>query len=417
MSPGLAAALLGSLALAPLGTWLGRRLRWLPVLLQVLAAVAVIFTALHSLPLRPVAAGLTATGLGRLLLSRLTAAILVGGWAAALLELGATRRRNPRPGGIALQLLVGVACSAALALTGLIPLAVLLASVLVAVWVRWQHLGGPSLPVRSLARQAAVVLCALLAAAAVLPAERVGAAPAVLVGVLLVGGFGGVAGLLPLSSWVGAVSRVGPAEGSLWRIWLVPLGVISLARVLATEPEHLTQVLQILLIALGMATTIFWGAAALVAPAGNRYQRVLAADVGFMCAGVAAGDALGLAGAVLLVVVHWLAGSTLAEAPVGRAQLLAWLGVSGVPPFGGFSARLLILVGASFMGPLVLGGTVLAFGLQLAAGGAGIGEALRRSTVRGPALSEALGLAAAVATLALGIFAQPVLRLAFGIRL
>ncbi len=417
MSAWTVVALLGAVAVALLCARLPTRARWLAPVLQTLVAVGIALAVLAQLPTHAVAANLAVPGLGRLALTRLTAAVLVGSWAAALLEMGSAARRQPSGAAAAVQILVGVGCSAVLALTGLLPLSLVLAAVMLVVWLRWQRLAGPVLPIRSLARQAAIVLCALLAAVALLPAQRIGAAPPALLAMLLVGGLGGVSGLLPLSAWVGAVTRMGPAEGSLWRVWLLPLGVVTLARVVVPAPHHLAQVLQLLLVALGLASAIFWSGAAINAAPGSRYHRVLAADVGFMCVGIGSGDLIGFAGALLLVLVHWLAGAALSEPQAARSHLLAWVGVSGVPPFGGFSGRLLVLVGSSFMGPLVLSGVVLAFGLQLVACGLGIGEAVRRGSVRGPALSELLGLGAAVATLAMGIFAQPLLRFAFGISL
>jgi formate hydrogenlyase subunit 3/multisubunit Na+/H+ antiporter MnhD subunit len=314
-------------------------------------------------------------------------------------------------------ILAGVGSSLALATTGFVPLALLLVMISALIWVRWLHLVGPVLPMRSLGRQSAMVLCALVAAAAVLPSESIGAAPAALTGLLLVGGLGGVVGLLPLSSWVGAASRVAAAEAAVWRIWLVPVGILVLARVLVASPSGLEKVIQLLLVALGLATAIFWSCAGFRTDPSTRYWRVLAADVGIMCVGVASGDAAGLAAAVLLILVHWLVGAALSEPGVARSHLLAWLGVSGVPPFGGFTARVLAVVGAAFMGPVVVALLLIAFGLQLAACGAGVRESVRRAAARGPRLGDWIGLAAALASLVVGLVVGPILSAVFGLRL
>jgi formate hydrogenlyase subunit 3/multisubunit Na+/H+ antiporter MnhD subunit len=120
---------------------------------------------------------------------------------------------------------------------------------------------------------------------------------------------------------------------------------------------------------------------------------------------------------MLLIVVHWLAGAALSEPRGARSHLFAWLGLSGVPPFGGFAGRVLALVGVSFMGPVVVAILLLGFGLQLAASGAGAREAAIRATVRGPRVSELVGLAAAFGVLAVGLVAGPILQTAFGLHL
>jgi formate hydrogenlyase subunit 3/multisubunit Na+/H+ antiporter MnhD subunit len=340
---------------------------------------------------------------------------LVGAWAALLLELGVARRPQLGGGTIAAAIAVGVGSCLALSLTGLVPLALLLALMSALLWIRWEHLTGPVLPLRSLGRQSAVILCALLAGAAVLPSLRIGAAPAALAGMLLVGGLGGVAGLLPLSGWVSAASRVTSPEAAVWRIWLIPVVIVVLARVMVAGPVALGQVMQLLLVALGLATAIFWGCAGYRADPTTRYWRVLQADVGFMCVGIGSGDVQGLAAALLLIVVHWLAGAALSEPRGARSHLLAWVGLSGVPPFGGFTGRLLAVVGVTFMGPVVVALLLVAFGLQVAACGAGVREAVLRATVRGPRLSELVGLVAALGALVLGLVAGPFLQVAFGV--
>ncbi len=391
--------------------------RRLPPLLLLIVAAAIslaLVTSFHGGRPSPI---LAVGGLGGLSLARLPLGILIGGWAALVLELVVAWRQRLPSGGIAAALLLGVIACLALEATGAVPIALLLAFMSAFVWARWQRLAGPILPVRSLGRQAALTLCVLLAGAAVLSSQRIGAAPAALTGMLLVGGLGGVAGLLPLSSWVGAASRVSPAEAAVWRVWLVPVAVVSLARFLVAQPGVLAEVMQLLLVGLGLATAIFWGCAAFRADPPTRYLRVFQADVGFMCVGVGSGDVKGLAAAVLLIVVHWLSGAVLSQPSGSRAHLLGWVGLSGVPPFGGFTGRLLVVVGVSFMGPVVVGLALLALGLQLAACGAGLGETLRSGADRGPRLRELAGLGAGLAVLVLGLVVDPFLHLAFGVRL
>jgi hypothetical protein len=403
--------------MALISALLSRRVRLLPPLLLLLTAAGVSFVLVESLATQRPSQHLIEDGLGSLSLARLPLGVLLGGWAALVLELAVVHRPRLSGGTIAAGLVMGVTSCGALLVTGVVPLALLLAFMCAFLWVRWQRLIGPSLPIRSLGRQAALVLGALLAGAAVLPSQRIGAAPAALAGMLLVGGVGGVVGLLPLSSWVGAVSRVTPAEAATWRIWLVPVGIVAIARLMLAGPSALTQVIQLLLVSMGLATAIFWSCAGFRADPSARYWRVLQADVGFMCVGIGSGDVQGLAAALLLIVVHWLAGAALSEPRGARSHLLAWVGLSGVPPFGGFTGRLLAVVGATFMGPVVVVLLLAAFGLQLASCGAGVREAVLRAALRGPRLSELVGLVAALGTLLLGLGSGPLLQAAFGIHL
>ncbi|HEY6537617.1 MAG TPA: hypothetical protein VI138_01085 [Candidatus Dormibacteraeota bacterium] len=417
MSSWLLPALAGGILVAVAAVALSGRVRLAAPLGLVLVAALISWALVATVTTGRPTPSLRNEGLGSLVLTRLSLGVLLGGWAALILELGIGHRPRFVGGRIAAVIVLGVISTLALMVTGAVPLALLLAFMSVLLWVRWQHLAGPLLPLRSLGRQSAVVLCALLAGTAVLPSERIGAAPAALAGMLLVGGLGGVAGLLPLSSWVGSVTRVGPAEGAAWRIWLVPVAMLSLARVVVAEPLVLAQVMQLLMVALGLATAIFWASAGFWADSSGRYWRVLQADVGFMCVGIGSGHVQGLAAALILIVVHWLAGTALGEAGGARSHLLAWVGLSGVPPFGGFTGRVLAVVAVAYMGPVVVALLLVAFGLQLAGCGAGVAVAVRRSTLRGPRPAELLGLLAGAACLVLGLVAGPFLQLAFGVHL
>ncbi|MGA2872665.1 MAG: hypothetical protein ABSF27_03635 [Candidatus Dormibacteria bacterium] len=415
MTTWLVPALAGGVVLAGVAGWVGGRSRLVPAVL-LLATAAGISVAIAASRSSGPGAAFTDVHLGSLVISRLAAGIVIGGWAALVLQLGVVRSPGVSAGGAAVAILAGVGCSLALATTGFAPMALLLAMTSALIWIRWVHLAGPLLPLRSLGRQSALVFCALVGAVGLLPSERIGAVPAVLTGLLLVGGLVGVVGLLPLSSWVGAASRVAVAEAAVWRIWMVPTGILVVARVLVASPSGLEKVIQLLLVALGLATAIFWGCAGFRADPSTRYWRVLQADVGVMCVGVASGDAAGLAAVALLIVVHWLVGAALSEPPGARSHLVAWLGLSGVPPFGGFAGRVLALFGAAFMGPVVVALLLIVFGLQLAACASGIREAVRRAALRGPRLGEWIGLVAALASLAAGLLGGPILSALFGLR-
>jgi hypothetical protein len=316
---------------------------------------------------------------------------------------------GPSPAATAIALVLALPASLILATNALIPLALLVLAVMVMLWARWQRVAGPQLPIRSLARQSAVVFAALLAAAAVIPSTREGSAPAVLLAILLAATVTGLLGVLPFSGWMGAAIRVGRAEGDLWRIWVVPVAVVMGARIVAGSPRSAEIPLQELLVGLGVVSAIFWSARAVVGVPADRYWRVLAADTGFMCAAVGLGTARGVEAALLLVVVHWVSGAVLGREAGTRARMLAWIGLSGVPPFGGFTARILIVIAASQVSFTVAGLLLLALGLQLAASAAGMRAALSDQAVHIALWRELLGLVVAAATLVLGVLPGQVL--------
>ncbi|MGH7640181.1 MAG: hypothetical protein ACREN7_03600 [Candidatus Dormibacteria bacterium] len=407
LAPGLAWALICAAGAA----WLGRRLRVLPQLLLLLAAAAVCLVLVLSLKAR--GPGLTVPGLGGLGLTRLPFGILVGGWAALTLQQLGSGAARLSGSGIASTVVVGVAACAALVVQGVLPMVLLLSFMAAFTWVRWQHLVGPLLPLRSLGRQTALALCALLAGAVLLPSLRLGAVPAAVVGMLWVGGLGALTGLLPVSSWVGAISAIPQAEAGLWRIWLIPVAVVALARVMAGGPPALTEVIQLLLVSLGLATAIFWACAACVAAPERRYWRVLQADAGLMCVGIGSGDLTGMAAALVLIVAHWLAGTALGDPATTRSRLLTWVGLTGIPPFGGFAGRFLVVAAVTFMGPEEVAVALLALGLLLAACGFGVRDCLRQPG-SGIRLRELAPTASGLGVLALGLVVLPMVGGAFG---
>lgn len=409
----LSAAGCGILAL--LAWRVGGRSRILLLGIALVAAVTIAVILVHSLSRVPSNPRLLAEGLGRLAVSRVGLGVSVGALGALLLELLVGGDSGPSPAATAVALLLALPASLALATSGLIPLALLVLAVMVVLWARWQRVAGPQLPLRSLARQATVVFAVLLAAAAVLPSTREGSAPAVLEAILLAAGVTGFLGVLPFSGWVGSAVRVGRSEGGLWRIWVVPAAVVMGARVVAGCPHSVELPLQELLIGLGVASSIFWSARAATGGLDDRYWRVLAADAGFMCVGVGLGTAHGLEAALLLVLTHWLGGAVLGRESGARSQLLAWVGLSGVPPFGGFTGRILIVIAASQVSFTVAGLLLFAMGLQLAAGARGIRAAASAAADHLTLWRELLGLLVAAATLLLGLVPSQALGVVMGL--
>ncbi len=415
MSPGLVGGL-GVVALAALlCATVGRRHRIVTPLAVALggAALAAGMALSQRAPGRP--ALLVQFGLGNVVVSRIALGVVAAGGLAMLLELASGRERVLSAGGAALGLLLAGGAALALTLDSAVPIALLLGGMTVAVWVRWERLAGPMLAQRNLGRQAVLVLCALIGAAAVLPSEQAGGSPPALAAMLVVGGLAGAAGVLPFSIWSGALGRVSPAEGAAWRVWLIPVAVLVAARVLAAAPPGLALALGILLVSLGLATAMFWSLAALTTDPAKRYWAVLSADVGLMFVGVGSGNARGLAGALLLLVVHWLAGSVLTEPGGSRSHLLSWVGLAGMPPFGGFAGRLLVLLGIAYLGPLVFSFALLALGLLLVAGVAGLRDTLARTPSRGWLGSGAVATLIGTAVLAVGLAPGPILAGVFGV--
>ncbi len=412
MIPGL----LTGAAAALLGWRLGHRSRW--TLLAAVAIVTVVVWALllRSLPATHPSARLATLGLGTLLPSRVVAGVLVAALGALLLELLVAGETGPSPAAVALSLSLVVPASLALLTTGMVPMALSLGLLLGMIWVRWQRVGGPQLPFRSLARQGVLVLAALLAAAVVMPSAQVGSAPAILEAILLAVGVAGLLGVVPFSAWVGSAVRVGRSEASVWRIWVVPVGAVTGARLIATSPGPVALPLQELLIALGLASSLFWALRSVLAPPSARYWPVLAADSGLICVAVGLGSSEGLTAALLLVLVHWLGGAVLGEESGTRSQLLTWIGLSGVPPFGGFTGRILIVIAAAQISFTLVWLLLLVMGLQLAAAAAAMRSTLSSHAPGWPWRRELAGLAVATAVLLLGLVPTQALGVVVGLR-
>jgi formate hydrogenlyase subunit 3/multisubunit Na+/H+ antiporter MnhD subunit len=98
-----------------------------------------------------------------------------------------------------------------------------------------------------------------------------------------------------------------------------------------------------------------------------------------------------------------------------RSQLLAWIGLSGVPPFGGFTGRILIVIAASQVSFTVAGLLLFAMGLQLAAGARGIRAAASAAADHLTLWRELLGLLVAAATLLLGLVPSQALGVVMGL--
>lgn len=355
-------------------------------------------------------------GLGVLRVSRVAGGVLLGAVAAMALIALVAGSAAPTAAGQALFLALAAAAAVLVATDSPVVVAFLAGGLSAALWLRWQRVVGPQLVVRSVARQGVMVFSAWLAAAALLPGVRTGSSPPALVAILLALGLVGLMGVMPFSSWVSAAVRLDSREMLYWRVLLLPAGALLEARAVALSPALVATPLRELLIALGLATALFWGGWALLGPERGRYPRALACDAGLVCLAVALGTVEGLTAAFILVALHWLAGAVLSEPRGQRSRLVAWVGLSGLPPFGGFSGRLLVVLAAVSVSPVLAAVVLLVGGLQLGAAAAGMRSSLRpdRAPVAwGP---ELLGLAVGLVVLALGVVPVAATQVLLGFR-
>lgn len=416
MSLALAATCLLPLPLAVVVWRLGAGSRlWLALVMAgttaLVASVAVAAAATPQVP-RPLAD----LEIGSLLLTRLAAGAVVAALSAQVLEVAIGEGTSP--GLAATSVLLAVPALVVVSATGVVPLALGAGAALGVVWVRWTRTGGPQLPVRSLGRQAALAMGALFAAAAVTPSVEQGAAPGIMVAILLAGAVASLLGVIPFSIFPGAARRVGATEASLWRVWLLPLGALLGLRLVAASPHSIQVPLQELLIGLGVASAVFWSLHGLVADPQSRYWSVAAADAGLVAVGVGLGSMTALAAVLLLLVAHWLGGAVLSEDAGRRSQLVAWVGISGTPPFGGFSGRFLLVLAAAPVSPTVSAWLLAVMGLQLASSALGMRAATRASRrSSGPWAKELVALVVATATLVVGVVPQQALAAVFGVHL
>lgn len=377
-------------------------------LIQIAGALA--FLALgaalasHFLLLERPAQARLVEGFGALSPTRIMAGILLGSIAMLALDIAFSGASGPSPAAEALFLALTVVAAAALCTNSLAVLAISVGLLMGAVWVRWQRVAGPQLPVRSIARQSVLATGCLLAAAAVTPSVRVGGAPPLLEGILLAGAVTAVLGVFPFTGWPGAIGRLGRSELAFWRLLLLPTGALLEARLVTMTTSAVASPMREMLIGLGLATALFWGLRGLLGPDQGRYQRTLACDSGLICAGIGFGTVEGLAAAVLLLVCHWLGGAVLASDEASRPRLVGWIGISGVPPFGGFTGRLLLVLAATSFSPVVSGIVLLVSGLQLGASAAGMRSSLSPRTRGASRRSQTVvAMTMAAATLVLGV--------------
>ncbi len=412
----LAMELTGCAVAAALAGLVGSRSRWIALVLTLafllLGCLVAVQLLKSTVPLAPH----WVSGMGTLRPTRIAAGLLLGAVAAMGLEVLVAGDSAPTaPAQAVLLALVGAAFCL-LSTESLVVVAVAAGALTGAVWLRWQRLLGPQLPVRSAARQSVLVFSSWLAAAAVVPGVRTGSSPPVLAAVVIGLALTGLVGAMPFSVWVGVATRMGRPEALYWRLLFLPAGALLEARAIALSPAAVAGPLREILIGLGLATALFWGARGLLGPDQGRYFRSLACDSGLICVGIALGTVDGLAAALVLVVLHWLSGAVLSDPGGTRPQLLAWIGLSGLPPFGGFTGRVMVVLAAVSFSPTLAALLLLVGGLQLGVAATGMRSILATGRGQLSRGAELLGLGVALLTLVLGLVPVPAVQLLFGVR-
>ena len=394
----LAMELTGCAVAAALAGLVGSRSRWIALVLTLafllLGCLVAVQLLQSAVPLAPH----WVSGMGTLRPTRIAAGLLLGAVAAMGLEVLVAGDAAPTsPAQAVLLALVGAAFCL-LSTESLVVVAIAAGALTGAVWLRWQRLLGPQLPVRSAARQSVLVFSSWLAA--------------VVIGMALTG----LVGAMPFSVWVGVATRMGRPEALYWRLLFLPAGALLEARAIALSPAAVAGPLREILIGLGLATALFWGARGLLGPDQGRYFRSLACDSGLICVGIALGTVDGLAAALVLVVLHWLSGAVLSDPGGTRPQLLAWIGLSGLPPFGGFTGRVMVVLAAVSFSPTLAALLLLVGGLQLGVAATGMRSILATGRGQLSRGAELLGLGVALLTLVLGLVPVPAVQLLFGVR-
>ncbi|HUY96926.1 MAG TPA: hypothetical protein VMW47_04775 [Verrucomicrobiae bacterium] len=317
------------------------------------------------------------TGLGTLALSRVGAGLLaLTAVAGALRHLSRRDAQGPRSAPIVAVLVAPIAVLA-LSARGLVPLALLLTLLPLAVAVRWGRVAGPGTLRAGAVRSGAITGVGLLAGVALASTVGLGRTAPPVVGICLALALAAAVGLVPFTPWGVLASGLPGADADLALTWCIPVGVLGSAILLAGLPGEAAAPLQVLLLGLGLATAVVWAAIAAAGSDPVRAAAVQAADVGLMVAGLSTGRLDGLLGTLLLLVVTLLVPATLTARAPAAVRVAGWLAAGGLPPLGAFPARLLILAAVSTVAFTPTALVTLAMGGLLLAGVRGALRGLR----------------------------------------
>ncbi|MGH7723035.1 MAG: hypothetical protein ACRENL_09450, partial [Candidatus Dormibacteria bacterium] len=243
--------------------------------------------------------------------------------------------------------------------------------------VRWVA-AAPARATLAAARVATLGAAALTASSPFLPVDVAALPPrAHVAGALLAGGIAAGFGLVPLGGWVTGGARL--VRGSAlapWALLLVPALLFTVQPLQTVLPPDARSTFGGILLPAGAISAAWAAGRGLGSGDGERYPRVLLADLGLVAMGLATPQAGARLGSLLLMLTHICVGPLLVQDPpvVGsRPRRLAWAALCGVPPGPAFWGRFALLAalttafgGAVLLATLPVTGAILVIALRAA---------------------------------------------------
>ena len=210
------------------------------------------------------------------------------------------------------------------------------------------------------ARVATLGAATLVAAAPFLPVDATALPPrAHLAGGLLAGGMAAGFALVPVGGWVsGAVRLVRGAALAPWGLLLVPALLLTAQPLQTVLPAESRLTFAAILLPAGAVSAVWGALRGLGVPDGDRYARVLLADLGLVAMGLATPQPGARLGSLLLMLTHLCVGPLLLHEPAQSSsgpRRVAWAALSGVPPGPAFWGRFALVTALTD----AFGGTVL----------------------------------------------------------
>jgi hypothetical protein len=291
--------------------------------------------------------------------------------------------------------------------------------------IRWLA-AAPSRSTLAAARVATLGSASLVAAAPFLPVEATTLATrSHLVAALLAVGVAAGIGLLPVGGWViGSARHLRGASLVPWLTLLVPALLLTVVPAEVELPGDAQSMFAGVILPMATVTAAWSGLNALLVADGERYIRVLVADLALVALGLATQDNGARLGALVLVLTHLFVSPLTLQEPLAaftRQRRLAWLALSGVPPSPAFWGRFALVTGsvASYGGlPLLLTlptmGALLAVSLRAIAAARTAGAATRATAGTSRAVRLAAWLAP-LAAIALGLVPDGSVRALLGV--
>jgi hypothetical protein len=234
--------------------------------------------------------------------------------------------------------------------------------------VRWVA-AAPARATLAAARVTTLGAATLVAAAPFLPVDAT-ALPSRshLAGGLLAGGIAAGFALVPLGGWVSGGGRlVRGAALAPWALLLIPALLLTTQPLQTVLPAEARLTFAAILLPAG-AISAAWGALrGLSVPDGERYARVLLADLGLIAMGLATPLAGARLGSLLLMLTHLCVGPLLLHEPASassRPRRVAWAALCGVPPGPAFWGRFALVTALTS----AFGGTVLLAAIPVVGG-------------------------------------------------